>query len=156
MLERPFSELFSANQFVIFKPCSYCFVETIWFDLKASFASRSVSRLISWYNKPGDIIKELWEKVIQFHGTFHGLKITNCNVSLWNQYKYIVFNIFTYRILIISYKITGISNEKINALTIYKILCQNFTIFYRQGLIFFISSAIKIETVQEFKIKPFE
>ena len=59
------------------------------------------------------------------------------NVSLWNQYKYIVFNIFTSRILIISYKmliITGISNEKTYALTIYGILCQNVTIFYRQAL----------------------
>ena len=27
--------------------------------------------------KPGDISKEFWEKAIQFHGTFHGLKITN-------------------------------------------------------------------------------
>ena len=37
------------------------------------------------------------------------------DVSLWNQYKYIAFNIFSYRILIILYKmliITGISNEK--------------------------------------------
>ena len=35
------------NQFVIFKPLSYCFQETIGFDVKASFASRPVSRLIS-------------------------------------------------------------------------------------------------------------
>ena len=37
------------------------------------------------------------------------------DVSLWNQYKYIAFDIFSYIILIISYKIliiTGISNEK--------------------------------------------
>ena len=45
-------------QFVIFKPLSYCFEETIGFDVKASFASRPVSRLISCYNKPGDITKE--------------------------------------------------------------------------------------------------
>ena len=37
-------------QFVIFKPLSYCFEETIGFDVKASFASRPVSPLISWYN----------------------------------------------------------------------------------------------------------
>ena len=37
-------------QFVIFKPLSYCFEETIGFDVKASFTSRPVSRLISWYN----------------------------------------------------------------------------------------------------------
>ena len=35
-------------QFVIFKPLSYCFEETIWFNGKASFASRPVSRLINW------------------------------------------------------------------------------------------------------------
>ena len=39
------------TQFVIFKPLSHCFEETIGFDVKASFASRPVSRLISWYNK---------------------------------------------------------------------------------------------------------
>ena len=38
-------------QFVIFKLLSYCFEETIGFDVNASFASRSVSRLIRWYNK---------------------------------------------------------------------------------------------------------
>ena len=34
-----------------------------------------MSRLIRWYNKPGDITIEFWEKAIQFHGTFQGLKI---------------------------------------------------------------------------------
>ena len=38
-------------QFVIFKPLSYCFEETIGFDVKASFASRPVLRLIRWYNQ---------------------------------------------------------------------------------------------------------
>ena len=65
-------------QFIIFKPLSYCFEETIGFDLKASFASCPLSRLISWYSKPGDITKEYWKKAIQFHGTFQGLKIKNC------------------------------------------------------------------------------
>ena len=65
-------------QFVTFKPLSYCFQETKGFNVKVSFASRSVLRLIRWCNKPGDITKEFWEKVIQLHGTFHGLKITNC------------------------------------------------------------------------------
>ena len=63
--------------FVIFEPLSYCFEEKIGFDEKASFTSRPLSRLISWYNKLCDITKEFWEKAIQFHGTFHGLKITN-------------------------------------------------------------------------------
>ena len=34
--------------------------ETIEFDVKTSFASRPVSRLISCYNKPDDITKEFW------------------------------------------------------------------------------------------------
>ena len=41
-------------QFAIFKPLSYCYEETIGFDVKVSFARRQVSRLI----KPGDITKE--------------------------------------------------------------------------------------------------
>ena len=48
------------TQFVIFKPLSYCFEEIIGFDVKASFASRSESCLIRWYNEPGDITKEFW------------------------------------------------------------------------------------------------
>ena len=64
-------------QFVMIKPLSYCFEETIGFDVKASFASRPLSRLIKWYNKPGDKTKEFWEKAIQFQGTFHELKNTN-------------------------------------------------------------------------------
>ena len=56
-------------QFVIFKPLSCCFKETIRLDVKASFASRPLSRLIRWYNKPGDIATEFWEKAIQSHST---------------------------------------------------------------------------------------
>ena len=44
-------------------------------------------------------------------------ELFSSNVSLWNQYKYIEFNIFSWRTLIISYKmliITGMSNEKTN------------------------------------------
>ena len=40
-------------QFVIFKLLSYCFEETIGFDVKALFAKRPVSRLI----QPSDITK---------------------------------------------------------------------------------------------------
>ena len=64
-------------QFVIFKPLSYRFEETIGFNVKVSFACLPVLRLIRWYNKPGDITKEFWKKAIQFNETFHGLKITN-------------------------------------------------------------------------------
>ena len=49
------------RQILLFKPLSYCFERTIGFDVKASFASRPVSRLIRFYNKPGDIAKEFWE-----------------------------------------------------------------------------------------------
>ena len=48
----------SSNQFVIFKLLSYCFEEAIGFDVKASFTNRPESRLIRWYNEPGDITKE--------------------------------------------------------------------------------------------------
>ena len=80
----------SWNQFVIFKPLNYFFEKTIGFDVKASFSGRPRSRLIRWYDKPGDLTKEFWEKAIQFHGTFHGLKITN-----WNLIKITIFVIFS-------------------------------------------------------------
>ena len=54
-------------------PVSYCFEEMIRFDVKTLSARGPVSRLI----KLGDTIKEFYEKAIQFHGTFHRLKITN-------------------------------------------------------------------------------
>ena len=53
-------------------------------------------------------------------------ELFSANASLWNQYKYIAFNIFSCRILITCYKMlitTGISNGKTNELTIYGILC---------------------------------
>ena len=37
---------FPLMQFIIFKPLSYCFEEIIGFNVKISFASRPVSRLI--------------------------------------------------------------------------------------------------------------
>ena len=49
----------SLFQFLILNPLSYCFKDMIGFDVKASFASCPMSRLIRWYNKPGDITKEL-------------------------------------------------------------------------------------------------
>ena len=48
------NRLFSVYQLVIFKPLSYCFEETIGFDVKASFARGPVLRL----SKPSVIIKE--------------------------------------------------------------------------------------------------
>ena len=64
-------------------------------------------------------------------------ELFSSDVSLWKQYKYIAFNIFSFTILIVSYKmlmITGISNENTNELNIYAILCRKVTIFYRQKL----------------------
>ena len=93
------------------------------------------------------------------YSRFVGMTIVFCVVSLWSQYKYIAFNIFSCRILIISYKmsiITGISNETTNESTIYAILCRNITISYRQRISFVISSPGKIERVQELKIKLLE
>ena len=43
---RAHNSSFYLYQFVIFKPLSYCFEETIGFDVKASFASRPELRLI--------------------------------------------------------------------------------------------------------------
>ena len=71
--------LANSNHLTIFKHLSYFFEETIGFNVNALFVSRPVLRLIRWYNTPGDITKEISEKAIYFHGTFHGLKITNCN-----------------------------------------------------------------------------
>ena len=45
VVSRTFSN--ATIQFVIFKPLSFCFKETIEFEVKASFASRSVLRLIN-------------------------------------------------------------------------------------------------------------
>ena len=50
-------------------------------------------------------------------------ELFSANVSLWNKYKIIAFNIFS-----------CISNEITIELTIYGILCRNVTIFYRQVL----------------------
>ena len=64
-------------------------------------------------------------------------ELFSANVSLWNQYQYIAFNIFSCRIVIILYKIliiSGTSNEKTSELTINGILCRNVAIFYRQKL----------------------
>ena len=41
-----YTVLDSTEQFVIFKPLSYCFKETIGFDVRTSFANCPLSRLI--------------------------------------------------------------------------------------------------------------
>ena len=63
MSEEMVSKLFSETCYTV---CY--FSKTIGFDVKVSFASRPVSRLMRWYNKPDDRTKEFGEKAIQFHG----------------------------------------------------------------------------------------
>ena len=86
-------------------------------------------------------------------------ELFSTNVSLWNQYKYIAFNIFSWRILIISYKILiiiGISNEKNKGVNhIYDIMLKRHNILPTRTS-FFISSAVKFESMQEFETKIFE
>ena len=82
-------------------------------------------------------------------------ELFSVNVSLWNQYKYVAFNIFSCRIVFISYKmliITGISNEKTNELTIYGILCWNVTIFYRQELVSLFQVQEKLKACRSSKL----
>ena len=64
-------------------------------------------------------------------------ELFSTDVSLWNEYKYIAFKMFSFKTFIILHKmliITVISNEKTNELTMYAILRWNVTIFYRQNL----------------------
>ena len=67
--------MLSHFQFVIFKLLSYCFKETIRFDVKASFASRPVSRLIRWYNKPCDKTKNFEKSLFSSTGLFMDWKL---------------------------------------------------------------------------------
>ena len=63
------------NQFVIFKPLSYCFEDTIGFDVNTSFASRPVSRLISWYNNQVMWQKNFDKRLISSRGHFMDWKL---------------------------------------------------------------------------------
>ena len=83
--------------------------------------------------------------------SFSGLFFSDA--SLWNQYKFIAFNILSCRTLIISYKIliiVVISSETKNELNICKIMSKSHNILTKRAS-FFISSAGKIESVREFK-----
>ena len=113
----------NSNQFVIFKPLSYCFSETIGFDVKASFASRPmlrlitvwnfdvktlyasrpVSRLIRWYTS--DITKEFWEKAtFSSMGLFMDWQLKTDQVisfyTIFNSYTFHMFTLFLRAILI--------------------------------------------------------
>ena len=93
------------------------------------------------------LFKVRWNDHVAFSELF------SSDTSLWNQCKYIAFNMLSCRILIISYKmliITGIFNEKINELIKYALF------ILPTKTSFFISSARKIERVQECKMKLFE
>ena len=72
-------------------------------------------------------------------------ELFSSDVSLWKQYKYIAFNIFSCRILIILYKmlsIKGISNA---------ILCRDITKFYRQELTFLFQVQEKLKACRNSK-----
>ena len=79
-------------------------------------------------------------------------------ILLLHQCKYIAFNIFSYRILIILYKmliITRISNEETNELTIYGKLGRNITIFYRQELASLFQVQEKLKACRSSKLNFF-
>ena len=71
-------------------------------------------------NKPDKtkkiLLERRYDEPLTIYLRFVGMAILlfSFDLSLWNQYKYIAFNIFSCRILIISYKmfiITGLPNE---------------------------------------------
>ena len=63
------------SQRVVFNLLSYCFEGTTGFDVKASFASRPVSRLIRWYNK------KIMIKIYSVSRDFTWIEITNCSLN---------------------------------------------------------------------------
>ena len=71
-------------QFVVFKPLSYYFEETIGFDAKASFTSRPVSRLISWYNKQVMQQKNFDKRLFSFTGLLMDWKLQTELLKSWN------------------------------------------------------------------------
>ena len=79
----------------------------------------------------GDV-KNLYPFIIQGSLEWPFSELFLFDISLWNQYKYIIFNNLSCTIS----NITGISNVKTNELTIYAILWWNVTIFWRQGVAF--------------------
>ena len=80
------------------------------------YFSDHVKSIIITHYQEDFIWHEIWQTSIHlFKVRWNDRELFSYDISLWNQYKYIAFNIFSYRVLIISYKIliiTGISNEK--------------------------------------------
>ena len=93
---------------------------------------------------------------IQVSWEWPSSELFSSDISLWNQYKYLYcIYIFSWRILIISYKIltiTVISNEKTNELTIYAILCRNVTVFYQQNLASLFQVQVKLKIRRNSKL----
>ena len=98
--------LYLQIQFVIFKPLSYCFKETIWFEVKASLASRPMSRLISWYNNQVIKQKNFDKRLFSSTGLFMDWKlqtgIENSSTVAENWHMiYFFFLLFVYFLLLL-------------------------------------------------------
>ena len=108
----------------------------------------------NWYGQEGFTWQKIWRISIFYSLEWIFSELFFFNVSLWNQYKYIPFDIFSCRILIISYKmsiITGISNETRNEITIYAKSCRSVTVFYRKELASLFQVQEKLKTCKESK-----
>ena len=108
----------------------------------------------NWYGQEGFTWQKIWRISINYSLEWIFSELFFSNVSLWNQYKYISFDIFSCRILIISYKmsiITRISNETRNEITIYAKSCRSVTVFYRKELASLFQVQEKLKTCKDSK-----
>ena len=108
----------------------------------------------NWYGQEGFTWQKMWRISIYYSLEWIFSELFFSNVSLWNQFKYIPFDIFSCRILIISYKmsiITGISNETRNEITIYAKSCRSVTVFYRKELASLFQVQEKLKTCKDSK-----
>ena len=82
-------------------------------------------------------------------------ELFSANVSLWNEYQYITFNIFSCRIVIILYKIliiTGISNEKTSEINHKWHIMSKPHNFYQQKLASFFQVQEKLKACRSSKL----
>ena len=108
----------------------------------------------NWYGQEGFTWQKIWRISINYSLEWIFSELFFSNVSLWNQYKYISFDIFSCRILIISYKmsiITRISNETRNEITIYAKSCRSVTVFYWKELASLFQVQEKLKTCKDSK-----
>ena len=110
-----------------------------WFDMTQKRSHSNIKSYCFFWTRRFDLTRDMTNIYPFIQGSLEWpfRELFFGDVSSWNQYKYIAFNVVSCRIAIISSKmlfIKGISNEKTKELTIYGILCQNITIFYRQEL----------------------